>query len=277
MAIEQHDRLHGADVPHPGRTIPPGRDQQLAVGVPGQGRNAVGVARQLAEQFALRQVPQGDDAIFMGRGQLFAVAAEGQGADRCRRARQLMQQLMARGVPEANGAVIMSGGDVGRIGMARQGGHPRRLRQGREHLARGSVPERQIIAGGDQEASIVAETPECFQIAQGMPLELLAGLGVPVPQHAGILDGPEGAVRGESQGQKFSIGMQLRLAEHPGAGHLGRRHGGNGHGMPRLNLSTYPSPWGRADGMRGSLLVADSGLQTTGCSASPNRHSARAS
>src|SRR4051812_31645992 len=76
MGIEQNDRFTSCQVPHPRRGIPPGRDKSLAIGVPGQGRDAVRVAEQAADRPATAEVPKMDCLVFARRRQLPSIGTE---------------------------------------------------------------------------------------------------------------------------------------------------------------------------------------------------------
>src|SRR5207245_1288814 len=74
------------------------------------------------------------------------------------------------------------------------------------------VPDGQVIAGRGEHARVGAEGPDRFRVAQVVPAEPLAGLGIPVTQKARLLDGVERAVFAEADEQHIAIGVLAWLA-----------------------------------------------------------------
>ena len=82
VAVEDDHRLQRVRIPDARRGVPAGGDEKVAAGMPGQGRDAIGVSGQTAVVGAVRQVPDADRLIFAGYRQPFAVGADREGADR---------------------------------------------------------------------------------------------------------------------------------------------------------------------------------------------------
>jgi hypothetical protein len=166
-----------------------------------------------------------------------------QGADRhlVLGQRPVEDEVVARGVPESDRAVVVPGDHEARVGPERQSRHPGRLRDGGQHVAAGRVPDRQVVAGGREDPGVGAEPPQGFHVAQGVPLELAAGLGVPPSQDPRLLHREEVPARGEGEQQHLAVGVQLGLAEDmtPGedVGGLNRR----GHVVLRRRSLVEPN------------------------------------
>src|SRR5437773_1145146 len=129
----------------------------------------------------------------------------------------------------------MTGGDEARIGGEGEGGHPGLLRHRGQRLAGRDVPDGQIVAGRGQDPRVGAEAPEGFEVAQRLPVALLAGAGVPASQDAGVLDSPECAVGSEGQLQQLAVRVKLWLAEGRENRCPAARQYAGCHGLP--------SPW----------------------------------
>src|SRR5262249_45841678 len=213
VAVEQDDRLQRLRVPDAGGRVPPGGDQVAAVGVPDQGRDAVGVADQGADVLPRAHVPKADGLALPGGREDLAIDTERKGADGALVQVELVQELVGGGVPVTNGAVVVARRQEGLVGGEGDGGNPVGLGDGGQEVARGGVPDGQVVAGGGEHAGVGAEGPEVFEVAGRVPGEFLAGDGVPAADEAGILDRPEGAVGGEGQGEEVAVGVQLRGAE----------------------------------------------------------------
>ena len=233
MTIEQDNRLKGGGVPDAGGRVPAGRDQPAAIGMPGQGRDPVGVTGEAALEGAVAHVPDADEAILAGRGQALTVAIESQGADRpgrLLRGPKFLQQGRSMPLPEPDTAVIVSGGQQLRIGAE---GHGRRPGWGvpvRQLLAGRSHPDRKLIASRRHQPAAGVEAPLGGDFVQRMPFDLLLGIKVPVAEHPRLLDGPQRAVRRKTKGEQVAVGVEWPQAEcaHNDVGGTAKERGRNG-------------------------------------------------
>src|SRR5258708_3207339 len=66
MAVEQNNRLERLRVPDACRRVPADRDQELAVGMPGEPGDVIGVPRQAADIFAGGEIPKTNGLVFTG-------------------------------------------------------------------------------------------------------------------------------------------------------------------------------------------------------------------
>ena len=114
-------------------------------------------------------------------------------------------------VPVVDRAVVMARRHEACVGMKCHRRHPARLLDRCQHQAGRSVPDRQVIAGGGENPAIGAGGPERFQIAQVVPIDLLARGGVPFPQDAEFLNGIQPALFAESHEQDVAVGLQFGL------------------------------------------------------------------
>src|SRR5262245_49866449 len=113
---------------------------------------------------------------------------------------QFVHQIMRDGIPNAYGTVVMPRGQEGSVVGKCDRRNPGILVLRAEHVARGSVPQRQIVASGRQQSAIGAKGPYGLQIAQSMPFDLLARLGIPAAKDAWLLHGQKRSVRSECHG-----------------------------------------------------------------------------
>src|SRR5262249_11103307 len=103
------------------------------------------------------------------------------------------------------------------------------------------VPQRQVVATRGRQANVGAEAPDGFQVAQRLPFEQPAGVGVPAPEDPRLFDGPEAALRTERQRQQVAIGVKLWIAEHLGSRQGRGSKGGRSHGvLQRLGSRVRP-------------------------------------
>ncbi len=103
----------------------------------------------------------------------------------------MANDLMGCRIPQPNGPVVLADEHLAGLVAKKKRGHPAVQAECGEHLAGGNVPEPQVVAGRGEKSGVAAKRPYRLEIAQRLPIELLAPLGVPVPEHGGFLDRPE--------------------------------------------------------------------------------------
>src|SRR5207247_10053967 len=131
-----------------------GGNQPAAVRAPGEGRNAIRMARELRGLLVAIPVPDANRTVFAGRGDELAAGSEGNRRNAVRMGFDFAEQSLRGRVPQANRAIVVTAGQGSAVVAEGESGYPRGLCQAAQQLARGGIPDEKVIVAAGEQAGL---------------------------------------------------------------------------------------------------------------------------